>query len=575
MLSIGLSCLIFLIFLIVKSELKAVKQQSAEKETYNEQPNIIFIIADDMGWNDVSFHGSDQIPTPNIDALAFNGVILNNHYVQPVCTPTRAALMTGKYPIHTGMQGSPLWASEKRGLPLEEKTIAEHLKELGYSTNIIGKWHLGYYKLDYTPLHRGFDSHIGYWNGIISYYDHIMEEPLEHSSYAGYDFKRNYTTVWEYQGKYATDIFTEEAVNVINNHNKEKPLFLYLGHLAVHAGNEGKWLEAPQETIDKFKHIPNPNRRTYAAMVSKLDDSVGQVLSALQQNEMLSNSIVVFLSDNGAPLSGTFKNWGSNQPFRGEKATLWEGGVRTAAVVWSTQIKKSSRVSKQLMHVTDWLPTLYTAAGGNESNLNKELDGINMWPSITKNKPSPRKQVVININEINNYGAIVVRKDNKECGTVGTYKIIVGKPPNKAINNIQYLEESSLTKPYNVDDVLSSKANKAIKQVTDKQVNDTIIKSLRNEATIVCTPAKTLSECEDICLFDLDSDPCEQTDISESQNLLTMYMRDIYSVENKTVVPQLPSLLDSAANPALFNYTWSAWESPSQYHILDNSDKLT
>nr|CAD7402131.1 unnamed protein product [Timema cristinae] len=170
------------------------------------RPHIIFIVADDMGWNDISFHGSDQIPTPNIDALAFNGVILNSQYAQPVCTPSRAALMTGKYPIHTGetviplqrtvihgqkvqlllplcpplfkgMQGYPLLGAEPRGLP-PGKLLPEYLRELGYTNRAIGKWHLGFYKRELTPTYRGFDSHLGYWTGFVSYYDYILQDKV-------------------------------------------------------------------------------------------------------------------------------------------------------------------------------------------------------------------------------------------------------------------------------------------------------------------------------------------------------------------------------------------------------------
>ncbi|XP_075213982.1 arylsulfatase B-like [Lycorma delicatula] len=554
----GQPWVLFFMFLIFQSETKLIKSQS--------KPNIIFIVADDMGWNDVSFHGSDQIPTPNIDALAYNGVILNNHYVQPICTPTRAALMTGKYPIHTGMQGSPLSASERRTLPLNEKTIADRLKQLGYSTRMVGKWHLGHYSFDCTPVRRGFDSHLGYYNGFISYYDHLLEDQGDNDTYGGLDFRRNLEPAWEYQGKYATDVFTEEAVKVIKNHDKKKPLFLYLAHLAVHAGNQGKWLEAPQKIVDKFRHIPDANRRTYAAMVSKLDDSVGEVLKALQETELLSNSIIVFLSDNGSPLNIGYTNWGNNQPFRGEKFTVWEGGVRTAAAVWSPLIQNTSSVSKQFMHVTDWLPTLYSAAGGKLKDLGK-LDGINMWPTITENKESPRKEILLNINERRNYyGGLVVKKSTNDAnGKPGTYKIIVGKAPDGAENGIRTLQDS-LPISYNISNVLLSNANEALRQVTKKQVDENLVVKLRAESKFVCAPAEKLSECQTFCLFDLINDPCEQTDLftSNDYTAIATYMQGLYSTYNSTLVPQVPVIFDEAdADPRKYNFTWTPWISSS------------
>ncbi|XP_075213981.1 arylsulfatase B-like [Lycorma delicatula] len=551
------SCMIIFILMVLQAKLQVFGC------IYEKQPNIIIILADELGWNDVSFHGSDQIPTPNIDALAYNGVILNNHYVQPSGTSTRAALMTGKYPIHTGMQGFPINPLEKRGLPLTETTMAQQLKKLGYSTNIIGKWHLGYYKLDYFPTRRGFDYHFGFLNRLISYYDHILEADGNNGTYYGYDFRRNEKVSRKYEGKYATSSFTEEAIKVIKNHKKNKPLFLYLAHLAVHGGNEGKVLEAPEETIDKFANIFNPNRRTYAAMVTELDKSVGKVLKTLEENHMLSNSIVVFLSDNGSPITVGYVNWGNNQPFRGEKYSMFEGGVKTAAVVWSPLIKDSSRVSEELIHVTDWLPTLYSAAGGNVSDLGGELDGINMWPSITENIESPRKQLLVNIDETINYGSLVLKKDSDdENGKSGTYKIIVGQTPDYTLSDFQPLDDLYLPKAYDIRKVLSSTGNKALKKVTNKTVDAALVISLRTKATIVCQQKSVLSSCNDICLFDLINDPCEQINLSTDNTYtsLIVYLQGLYNAQNKTLVPGPPQIFDDGpANPKNFNFVWSPW----------------
>ncbi|XP_026470682.1 arylsulfatase B-like [Ctenocephalides felis] len=153
-----------------------------------DRPHIVYIMADDLGWNDVSFHGSNQILTPNIDALAYNGMILNQHYVQPTCTPSRAALMTGKYPIYTGLQGYPLSIGDTRTLPAG-KILPGHLKDLGYVTRLVGKWHLGYSSLNATPTHRGFDSHLGHWTGFTSYYDYIHEGLMKIKASRNSDYK--------------------------------------------------------------------------------------------------------------------------------------------------------------------------------------------------------------------------------------------------------------------------------------------------------------------------------------------------------------------------------------------------
>ncbi|KAL0266781.1 UNVERIFIED_CONTAM: hypothetical protein PYX00_009234 [Menopon gallinae] len=286
-------------------------------------PHIIFIIADDLGWNDVGFHGSNQIPTPNIDALAYNGLILNNYYVNPICTPSRSALMTGKYPIHTGMQHRVLYGAEPRGLPLNETLLPQHLQRLGYSTHIVGKWHLGSYKLEYTPTFRGFESHIGYWTGHHDYFDHTAVE----NPYWGLDMRRGVDVAWDLHGQYSTKIFTEESEKLINNYNSSKPLFLYIAHAAVHSGNPYNPLPAPDNTVAKFSNIANYQRRKYAAMVSELDDSVGRVVAALKNKKMLKNSIIIFTTDNGGPADGFNLNAASNWPLRGTKNTSVKGST--------------------------------------------------------------------------------------------------------------------------------------------------------------------------------------------------------------------------------------------------------
>nr|XP_053629517.1 arylsulfatase B-like isoform X2 [Cherax quadricarinatus] len=225
------------------------------------RPNIVIIVADDLGFNDVGFHGSTQIPTPNIDALAYSGIILNNYYVQPICTPSRSALMTGKYPIHTGLQHSTIGGSHPYGLGLSEILLPKYMTSLGYTNHHVGKWHLGFFKKVYTPTYRGFDTHFGYWSGRIDYYDHTA---LEQPGYWGYDMRRNMTVARDCYGKYTTDLFTNEAVDIIKKHNSSHPLFLYLAHLAVHSANPYAPLQAPKEVVQKFAYIKDKKRRTFA-----------------------------------------------------------------------------------------------------------------------------------------------------------------------------------------------------------------------------------------------------------------------------------------------------------------------
>ncbi|KAL1482770.1 hypothetical protein MTO96_033561, partial [Rhipicephalus appendiculatus] len=182
------------------------------------RPNIVLFLADDVGWADVSFHGSSQIPTPNLDALAADGVILNNYYVMPYCTPSRAALMTGLYPIRTGMQGVPIDVPEPWGLPTNVRILPQYLKELGYETHLIGKWHLGSYKESLTPTCRGFDSFYGFYYGYGEYYSHT----INYQNHTGQDFWLNKEPVWSENGTYSTLLYAKRAQSIIKNRAKSK-----------------------------------------------------------------------------------------------------------------------------------------------------------------------------------------------------------------------------------------------------------------------------------------------------------------------------------------------------------------
>ncbi|GFY41552.1 arylsulfatase B [Trichonephila inaurata madagascariensis] len=330
-----------------------------------QQPNIVIVYADDLGYNDVSYNGYPQIPTPNIDALALNGVILRNYYGEWLCTPSRGSLFTGKYASRLGLHHSVIKGGEDSGLPLEEITLAQRLKTLGYDTHMIGKWHLGYSTKERLPVFRGFDSFYGYLNGLIGYYDHTYYQKTDIPSkpiYFGKDLYNGSTPVKGRDGEYATHLFTEQAEHVILNHDTSKPLFMYMAQLAAHTGNFYRPLEAPPETVSKFKYIEHVNRRIYAGVLSELDDSVGAVFKALQKKDMLENTVFMFVSDNGGEVDPEL-GFGSNFPLRGNKMTLWEGSLHLPALIWSPLLNlNESRICQQFMHVTDWLPTLYNLA---------------------------------------------------------------------------------------------------------------------------------------------------------------------------------------------------------------------
>ncbi|XP_077989802.1 arylsulfatase B-like [Glandiceps talaboti] len=350
-------------------------------------PHIIFIVGDDVGWNDVGYH-NPIFKTPNIDLLANSGVKLNNYYVGEKCAPSRNMLMTGRYTIHTGITANR-FDTNPRSLPLDEVTIGQKLKESGYSTHIVGKWHCGFYKEQCLPYNRGFDTFFGYLGSMTDYYTHTNRH------YGNVYDLRNMTKNEgpRYNGYYATHLFTREAERLIEQHDPDTPLFLYLAYSSNHGP-----LEVPASYKEPFGNVINDkDRLTYAAMASCLDEGVGSVLSKLKSKGLYENSVIVFTSDNGGSPSCGGNNW----PLKGSKHTLWEGGIHVPAFVSSPLLKKEVRGTqcKELFHITDWFPTLVHLAKGNLHDV--KLDGFNQWKTISEGVETDRQEALINIDQRN------------------------------------------------------------------------------------------------------------------------------------------------------------------------------
>lgn len=326
------------------------------------KPNVVVIVADDLGYADPGFQGGREIPTPHLDALAKRGTRFTNGYVScPVCSPTRAGLVTGRYQQRFGHEHNPGGGGmrEDFGLPLTESTIANALKSAGYVTGIVGKWHLG--SADkFNPLERGFDEFYGFLGGAHPYLVRADQQPI----------LRGRHPVEE--SEYLTDAIGREAVDFVQRH-REKPFYLQVTFNAVHLP-----LQAPAKYEERFSQISDPKHRTYAAMLSALDDNVGRVLDKLRELKIEDNTLVAFISDNGGPQANT----SSNGPLHGHKGSVWEGGIRVPFVlVWPGRIPAGATYDQPVISLD--IAATAAAVGGAKLGGEKPVDGVNLLPYVT------------------------------------------------------------------------------------------------------------------------------------------------------------------------------------------------
>lgn len=360
------------------------------------KPNIVIIVADDLGWNDVGFHGSD-ILTPHLDKLAEEGMELGRFYTAPVCSPTRAGLLTGKYPDRFNLRNHVYSPRHKGGIPPEEQFLPEMLKQAGYQQRAaFGKWHLGHSDYKYHPNNQGFAYFYGHYNGAIDYYTHLRDGEL--------DWHRNNEPCFD-KG-YSTDLIGREAVKFIRESDTESPFFAYVAFNAPHSP-----MQAKEEDLKQYGYDPsaepedypvvqghkgergmktygrqgrgNTLRQTYAAMVSVMDQRVGDILKALKDKGIENNTLVWFLSDNG----GIYEYGGNNAPLRGAKHTEWEGGVRTVSLVrWPAVIAPGSR-SEECIAYIDLFPTVEQIVNG---KVLSRTDGMDVSRALIGEKLSDR-----------------------------------------------------------------------------------------------------------------------------------------------------------------------------------------
>ena len=342
-------------------------------------PNVIVILTDDQGYKDVGFNGCEDIPTPNIDRIAQQGVKFTSGYVSyAVCGPSRAGLITGRYQDRFGFGRNPLFAPNDpdQGLPVSEETLADALKRGGYRTMAIGKWHLGAHESQ-RPLNRGFDEFFGFLTGGHQYFPELwtLNDISEvNSQFAAYKTKllKNNQRIDEQE--YLTDALSREAVSFVAK-NASQPFFLYLAYNAPHAP-----LQATEKYLSRFSHIGDKKRKKYAAMVSSVDDGVGMVLDKLKELNIHENTLVVFLSDNGGPHT---KNGSNNDPLREGKGSLYEGGIRVPfAMQWPGRLQGGQVYHEPIISL-DIFAIAAEYAGVKPKN---KLDGVNIIPFINEEK---------------------------------------------------------------------------------------------------------------------------------------------------------------------------------------------
>lgn len=393
-------------------------------------PNVILLLADDLGSGELGFQGNTEIPTPHIDSIAKNGVRFTQAYVTaPNCSPSRAGLLTGKIPTRFGYEFNPIGARNEdpgTGLPAKEITLAEWLHDRGYTTGLIGKWHLGG-AADYHPMRHGFDEFFGFmheghyfapppWKGTTTMLrrkalpgggkGRWVSDHLIYTTHMGHNephYDANNPIIRGGQPveekAYLTDAFTREGANFINRH-ADKPFFLYLAYNAVHSP-----LQGAEKYMKKFVHIEDIHRRIFAAMLANLDDSVGGILEAVRKNGLEENTLIVFMSDNGGP---TRELTSSNLPFRGEKGQMYEGGLRVPmAMQWKGKLPEGIDFNGLTASV-DLFATIARFFGQPAP----KMDGVNLMPYLTGTQ------------EGNPHDTFFWRQGNKTAMRHGAWKLI-------------------------------------------------------------------------------------------------------------------------------------------------------
>lgn len=517
------------------------------------KPNVVLLILDDIGWADVGYHGGN-FPTPNIDSLARNGVMLNRMYVLPQCSPSRSSMMTGRYAFRMGLQHfETLFPGTTGGIPDGVPTIGDTFKSAGYSTHYVGKWHLGYSKWTQTPLGKGFDSFYGYLQGETDYYkrtfpscdksadllciykennDSSVKSPLGPNA-DGYDFWDDRAPLWSDLGKYTIDAYEKRLDSILTNSSQAaEPLFLVFAEQQLHIP-----LQSPPEEIYQARcqgvkgGSSRVNRTTLCSMASRLDDTVGRLVAMLKSKNLWQDTLIFVSSDNGG-----MTHWGegfpasasSNFPLRGGKTTLFEGGVRAVSFVTGGALPAEARgqTRHDLLHAVDILPTLASFA---KVPLPAGLDGRDAWETIAHGKALGRTELPLNI-DLNPLGGLPPSSGlvagggtNYSALIAWPWKLIVGSPTVRW----KQVEEQDRTGYWTIHDY-------------------------RHEAPPV--------EAGDVRLYNIEEDEEERKNLAASKRPLVEHLLarlQWYTKAGNGFVASQDNLPQPLGNPVLHNWTWS------------------
>lgn len=400
-----------------------------------QKPNVVIILADDFGWGDVGYHGS-TIQTPNIDRLAADGIELDRHYAASVSSPTRAGLMTGRYPSRFGIRETVIPPWRDYGLPVEERTMADMLADNGYEDRaMIGKWHLGHGRQAYYPLNRGFTHFYGHLNGAIDYFTHEREGEL--------DWHNDWDSC--YDEGYSTDLLTAEAVRCIEDYSKDGPYFIYVAYNAPHSPYQAPEDEIaehiPLEEFNALEKAKDKNGYTYRAMVTRMDKGIGKILDAIEKSGEKDNTLILFMSDNGG-VPG-MEPYSTNAPLRGSKFNEFDGGVRVNALIsWPKRFKQGGRKVECVTSFVDILPTLADIVGDRKQPKDYPWDGNSLLPLLSGKVETMDRDIYLGVGAaVNNDHKMIIAGRNKGMDLQRDFFIDYAEEPYEAHNSPKELQD--------------------------------------------------------------------------------------------------------------------------------------